>query len=314
MREGTSGADRASQGGMLLTLLLASALAQAPVRIESSVDGGPRDASWKYVRAGQRVELQVAGAPETVVDARWFELVPTTLAVDNTRPSFRFVPIAYDAVELSGCRGALRCAIPTASPGARAFQVELLLPGGEVRRSPGREAIELGGLGRKVHKIAVRRDDSYLGLLTELLGTPYIFGSSGVRGVFQPELLIGSDCADLVVYGLRRQGRAVRYTSTFGLETVAAKVATAAGPGEVRIGPGGVREGDLLHFPRTRHVGVLYEDRAPLGVLDDNDLILHTCWAKATVEPLSATGCASWPVRVLRPPPLEAGPGSSAAR
>lgn len=267
----------------------------APVQIESTVDHGRRDSSWKYVRVGQRVELH---APKLthIESLRWFELTPTTRAVDNTQPTFHFEAISYDRAELSACRDREGCAVDTTKPGPRAFQLELTLTNGERRASPGVEATEFGGLGRAVHKVIVRKDDSYLGFLTELLGTPYIFGSSGNGRLFQPDLLIGSDCADLVVYGLRRQGLRTRYTSSFGMEGIAAKQFTAVSPGDAR----GARVGDVLHFPNTRHVGVLYEDRPPVGVLDAGDLLLHTCWAPATIEPLSETSCASWPINVLR--------------
>lgn len=83
--------------------LLIALVAAAPLRVESSIDGGPADASWKYVRVNQRVELR---APQlTHVQAlRWFELVPTTHAVNNTAPSFHFEPIAYERRERLECR------------------------------------------------------------------------------------------------------------------------------------------------------------------------------------------------------------------
>lgn len=280
-------------------LLLFALLASAPLKIASSVDGGAPSTDWKYVRVNQAVELHappVRGARHL----RWFELVPTTRAVNNTEPSFHFEPLAYARRELPECRDQRRCPVATSAPGPRAFQLEATLQSGETRSSPGLEATELGGLGRDVHKIAIRKDDTYVGMLTELLGTPYIFGSSGDGRRFQPELLIGSDCADLVVYGARRQGRKIAYTSSYGLRTVAPKLRVAERSGE----GGEVREGDILHFPGTRHVGVLYEDRAPRGVLDDDDLIIHTCWAPATIERLRDTGCASWPVNVHRLEPL----------
>lgn len=72
------------------------------------------------------------------------------------------------------------------------------------------------------------------------------------------------------------------------------------GPTEGSAKATGVKPGDILHFPRTRHVAVLYEDRAPKGTLDDGDLIIHTCWAPATIEPMRSTSCASWPINVHR--------------
>jgi hypothetical protein len=190
--------------------------------------------------------------------------------------------------------------------------VEVTWPDGKVLSTPDETVRVVGGLGPKVHRITVRRDDSYLGHLTELFGTPYIFGSSGVGANHQTDLLIGSDCADLTVYGMRRLGAKVPYVSTWTIDQHAKEIAVAQesiggtahdrAKRPIAIGARGIREGDLLLFPRTRHVGVLYEDRAPKGVLDDGDLLLHTCWARPTVEPLNMTSCASYPMRVLRPP------------
>jgi hypothetical protein len=62
------------------------------------------------------------------------------------------------------------------------------------------------------------------------------------------------------------------------------------------------RAGDLVHFPGSRHVAILFEDREPKGVVDENDLILHTCWAPPTVQRMGDTDCVSRPYRVLRFP------------
>ena len=58
--------------------------------------------------------------------------------------------------------------------------------------------------------------------------------------------------------------------------------------------------GDLIHFPDSRHVAVLYEDRPPLGVLDASDLMIHTCWAPPKIEPIGSSSCGSFPWRLLR--------------
>jgi len=249
-------------------------------------------------------------------------------ALDNTRPSFHFEPVPYEATEIARCAGQPECDAdvePTKvasrgrpeGAGAMAFQVQLTLEDGARLASPGAEAVESGGLGRAVHKVAVRAADGYLGYLTELFDLPYIFGSDGPDGQHQADLLIGSDCADLAVYGARRAGLQIPYVSTWTLDQHAREVGRAVRSGggiardaagePLRIGPGALRPGDLLLFPGTRHVGVLYEDRDPKGVLDDGDLMLHTCWAPPAIERLADTGCASYPIRVLRFPPPPGG-------
>ena len=54
---------------------------------------------------------------------------------------------------------------------------------------------------------------------------------------------------------------------------------------------------------RTEQVlAVLFDDRPPLGVLDGNDVMLHTCWGPPKIEPIGSAECASLPWRVLRWP------------
>lgn len=289
---------------MVLALLLRLSLGTAP-QLLSSVDGAAPTAASKYVRLGQMVTLSArAGEGEL----RWYRLDPVDDAVDNTQPRFAFKQLRYARVELEACRNARQCPhevafahlarSPVAGTGTTTFVLEVESAAGARQATPGEDARVFGGLGPQVHRVTFRRDDSYVGHLTELFGTPYIFGSSGVGAQHQTDLLIGSDCADLAVYGQRRLGRKVPYVSTWTISDHAPLQAVVEAPGQ-RVA---AKEGDLLLFPRTRHVGVLYEDRPPKGVLGEEDLLLHTCWAKPTVEALSETGCASWPVRILRFP------------
>jgi hypothetical protein len=229
-------------------------------------------------------------APEAKGDWRWFELKPKEPYVDNTQPSFHFEQIHFEAVELTRCHGKATCeAVPPGLPelpgvGTVAYQ----LRDGD-RASPGIESTKWGGLTQDVHRVTLRLDDTYLGYVTELVGTPYIFGSAGPDGRNQTDLLIGADCADLAVYGQRRLGRRAEYVSTYTLDQQAPEV------------KGPVKKGDVLHFPSSRHVAVLWEDKPPIGVLDEGDLMLHTCWAPPKIEPIGQNpACASQPMRVLR--------------
>ncbi|MBI3184281.1 MAG: hypothetical protein HYZ28_19280 [Myxococcales bacterium] len=320
---------RAFTVAILPLLAAASPLAAAAkprLRLLSSVDGGPNSADWKYARVGQQVLLHAELTGANGASLRWFKLEPTVSAVDNTTPRFHFASIPYARTEIPACRGQATCpadvapsrlpevaAVPGA--GTMAFQVTASLPGGVELATAGLESVESGGLGRAVHRVTFRRDDSYLGYLTELFNTPYIFGSSGPPGRNQTDLLIGSDCADLAIYGRRRMGRVAEYTSSFGIDRQAPEVARALGldargvaldatgsPLRWNGGKAKVTAGDLLHFPSSRHVAVLYEDREPFDVLDSGDLMLHTCWAPPTVQPIGDSSCASTPIRVLRFP------------
>jgi len=261
-------------------------LLAAPLQIRTSVDGSKPVAGWVYARVGQKVVLHAppGGSPQ------WFRLEPVDPYVDNTTPSFHFAAIRFNAVELERCRGKQTCEVK--GPGLPGIEgvgtVAYQLRDGD-RATPGIEATKWGGLTKDVHRVTFRLDDSYLGYVTELAGTPYIFGSAGPDGRNQTDLLIGADCADLAVYGQRRLGRKAEYVSTYTLDRQAPEV------------KGPVQKGDVLHFPSSRHVAVLWEDKEPIGVLGENDLMLHTCWAPPTIEPIGANrACASEPMRVLR--------------
>lgn len=310
----------------MLWPILASTLA-ASVSIEAKVDGRAAPPGWVYARVGQRVELEAKLLGIRAKDVRWFKLEPTTTSTDNTQPRFHFEPIAYAAHELAACRGKLACPadvapeglppVPeVAGAGTMAFQVRVTPERGPELATPGLEATRRGGLSRAVMRVTFRTDDSYLGYLTELINTPYIFGSAGPDGDNQTDNLVGSDCADFAVYGRRRMGLKVAFTSSYDFDRVAPLRATATAldaagvargaDGQPLAFPAAARPGDVLHFPNSRHVGVLYEDRPPLGVLDDGDLMFHTCWAPPKIEPIrSAATCASLPWRVLRFPDVK---------
>src|SRR5690606_945827 len=148
-------------------------------------------------------------------------------------------------------------------------------------------------------------DDSYLGLLTEMYGQPYVWASAGLTDKsHQSERLEGSDCADLMVYGARRMGKQVPYTWTGGLPKVTKLLGagTRDAAGVYRDAAGTPlpypQNGDLVLFPR--HVGALFADRGQKGVLDDQDLVIHTLFDSPKEQAIADTGYAHYPVEVRR--------------
>jgi hypothetical protein len=304
-------------------VLLALVLAVSPsVKIVTSIDGAKAQPGWAYARLGQKVLMhaQVDGGKAKTV--RWSKLEPVVDSVDNTTPKFHFEPISYRATSIESCDDRLDCpadvtpsrlAVPPelAGTGNMAFQVKVTTESGDTLATPGLEARDVGGLAPSIHRVAIRRDDTYLGYLSELNGSPFIFGSAGPDGRNQTDRLLGADCADLAVYGRRRLGKGAQYTSTYHFDEQAPELVKATGldgdgratdkQGRVIVfGAKGVKPGDVLHFPGSRHVAVLFEDRPPLGVLDGNDVMLHTCWGPPKLEAIGSAECASLPWRVLR--------------
>lgn len=285
-------------------MLLALVLTAAPsLHLEARVDGGKPTAQWVYAKAGAKVTLEAVLRGAKAEHLQWFKLEPTTESTDNTTPSFHFADIAYVETELTSCADQSRCEVDVAPTklapvsalpgvGTMAFKVTVRTTDGATLSTPGLETTKYGGLTKSTFRVTLRRDDSLIGYASELLNTPYIFGSAGPDGRNQSDLLIGSDCADLVIYARRRSGKPATYTSSYDIDRQAPPLKPTQR----------ARAGDLVHFPSSRHVAILFEDRDPKGEVTEDDLILHTCWAPPTVQRLGDTNCASTPYRVLRFP------------
>lgn len=251
------------------------------------------------------------------VRIRWLRVEPDVAgrSFDNTAPSYHYdeIPYAETAVlEGVGQWSLLADPRPTLLPaggawvGTMRYKVEVTALGATAA-SPGATSRLLGGLGEDVARVTYlgERDDPYVSTLLGFFNQPYIWGSMGSSDRrHQTELFIGADCADLLTGAYRLwSGRDVpygwsgsyapggSYSKRWG--RIVSRAAQRAPDGVFRdgagravtVGPdGGVQVGDVLVLPR--HVGVLSEDRAPRGVLDDNDLVIHTLFAEPREEPL----------------------------
>jgi hypothetical protein len=288
--------------------------------IEAEI-GGKRtyfcDAAAVQLR-GRALRVEpLARAPQ--LDLAWRRIEPAQTSLSNTDSdggNFHFHAIEYQATAIDGAANVPALAAdvrPTLTPdhgngvGTMRYQVvvtqgarEIASAGVEARRGRGS-----GGLLDDVLRVSIRRDDTYLGYLTEMFGQPYIWASAGLSdATHQSERLEGADCADFVVYGARRAGKHVAYTWTGGLPVVTDLVATGTrGEDGVYRDRAGravpfTRRGDLLLFPR--HVGVLVEDRGTIGVLDDQDRIMHILFDSPKEQPIADCGYADKPVEVRR--------------
>jgi hypothetical protein len=266
---------------------------------------------------GKPVRVQpLAKAP--AVELRWNRIEPAAKSMTNgdTPAQFKFETIDYRATPIDDAtnRGAIAADVrPTLTPdhgkgvGTMRYQIVALQderviasPGPEARRGRG-----AGGVTDDVMRVSIRRDDSYLGFLTEMYGQPYIWASAGTTDRnHQSEHLEGSDCADFVVYGKRRMGGKQPYVWTGALPQHAKLLAAGdrAADGIYRDKAGDplpfTRIGDLVLFPR--HVGVLAVDRGTLGVLDDQDLMMHTLFDTPNEVPIADSGYADKPLELRR--------------
>lgn len=310
-----------------------SEIAITAVRIYASVDGAVATAGPVHARADQKVVLFAAleagghwysDAPlkgaRPLADAphaqlAWNRIEPAAADYSNEDATgFHFTQIDYRATPIDARGGSISPDVrPTLTPdhgngvGTMRYQLvvtegdrTLATPGSEARRGRGS-----GGLTDAVMRVSIRRDDTYLGYLTEMYGQPYIWASAGTTDAsHQSEHLEGSDCADFVVYGARRMGKKIAYTWTGGLPGVTKLLAsgTRGDDGVYRDDKGKplpfTKVGDLILFPR--HVGVLAEDRGIKGVLDDQDIMMHTLFDSPKEQPIADSGYAAKPVELRR--------------
>lgn len=265
---------------------------------------------------GKRIPARpLAEAPTH--ELAWKRIEPSEANISNgDAQTFHFELIDYRATAIDGA--ANRAAItpdvrPTLTPdhgngvGTMRFQLiatqgvrMIASPGPEARRGKGS-----GGVTDDVMRVSIRRDDTYLGYLTEMFGQPYIWGSAGLSDrTHESERLEGSDCADFVVYGARRMGAVIPYSWTGALPSVSKLLAsgTRGKDGIYRDAKGVAvpftRVGDLVLFPR--HVGALAEDRGTIGVLDDQDIMMHTLFDSPKAQAIADSGYADKPVEVRR--------------
>ena len=250
------------------------------VLVVDDAGGAPRAwASAPVVAIGGRrlTARPLADGPRA--ELRWSTIEPSVASLSNTASgAFRFERIPYAEVARPTWRGGQIAAdvrptlLPDRGSGVGTMRYRLTATiGGRTVATPGPEAPRArgaGGVGDEVHRVSLRRDDTALGYLTELFGQPYVWASAGTSDArHQSERLEGLDCADFVVYGRRRQGRAVAYSWTGALPRVTRLVArgTAGADGIYRDARGVPLPyptiGDSALFPR--HVGVLGQEIGP---------------------------------------------------
>lgn len=124
--------------------------------------------------------------------------------------------------------------------------------------------------GRILHRIAVRRDDSYIGYVTELIGVPFVYAPIYENGLgHQTDRGLGADCVATLIYGRRRLGEKIPYVSPKKLYEYTIRIANRNNVQDAHI-----RSADLLHF--GFQTAVISIDNPPIGKLSDNDKVIHS--------------------------------------
>jgi poly-gamma-glutamate synthesis protein (capsule biosynthesis protein) len=111
--------------------------------------------------------------------------------------------------------------------------------------------------------------------ISEQFGLPYLFGSGELseHSDTGPETNLGADCANFVIYALRRQGQRVPWSDPKQLRDDLELTARSAAPGTAKINAEDLDRGTIIHL--GTHVATVMEDRPPVGILDGNDLVGH---------------------------------------
>ena len=133
----------------------------------------------------------------------------------------------------------------------------------------------------EIYQIVYTKSEGYLGYLEELLNVPFVLSPEFLTEFgHQTDLRVATDCAELAIYGKRKQGMKVPY----------------CGPRRVKeylVKTDKIEKGIIIHF--GHQVSVLYEDRGIKNKIDGDDLLIHAYDLKAEIIPLKETNLHNTP-------------------
>lgn len=140
--------------------------------------------------------------------------------------------------------------------------------------------------------LARYKDRSFPGLMTAAMNLPYIFGATLLTEPKRPRL--GSDCSSLIVEAARLGGTPMSDANPGKLSSLLKKVATIDGfssegkflsqGAPVHLTKNQMNQGLILHL--GNHVAVLYSDLPPIGILNEEDQVIHQLEDKAQIIPV----------------------------
>jgi Bacterial capsule synthesis protein PGA_cap len=250
---------------------------EAP-QLHLQVKGGlcSTDNVWR-IPADEHTEIELTTEPWTTKPEKieWFALTPkylrcnlTDLSIDQvgfvanaaSRPAWTELPIGHhdSVLPITKIDNLFDRQLHCGSLRLRARAVV----DGKIRETPVLELRRFLGSG-------------FRAAVTEQFGLPYLFGSGELseNSNTGPETNLGADCANFVVYALRRQGQRVPWSDPKRLRDHLDLVARSAALGTAKISAEDLNRGTIVHL--GTHVAAIIEDRQPVGILDQNDLVAH---------------------------------------
>ena len=142
-----------------------------------------------------------------------------------------------------------------------------------------------------VLEIRVREKEGFLGSLSEQLGTPYVFGIGKLHldGESGPETLLGSDCANFLIYAWRKNGHLLPWCNPDQLKShlqpLSPQNHTHSKTSRPHFDTGLISSGLVIHA--GNHVAILWKDLGQPGILEPQDLIIHHLGGFPEIIPLS---------------------------
>jgi Bacterial capsule synthesis protein PGA_cap len=234
------------------------------------------DDVWR-VPADDSADIQLVVEPWIVKPEKieWFALTPKFLRCNLTDLSAAQVGFVANAAPRPAWNDV---AIDCHDPVLPVTKIENLfdpkLHCGSVRL---RARAVVDGKVRETPVMELRRfiGSGFRAALTEQFGLPYLFGSGELSGASDtgPETTLGADCANFVVYALRLQGQRIPWSDPKQLRQRLDLIARSTKPGTLRITAADLQRGTIVHL--GTHVAAVIEDRNPVCILDENDVVAH---------------------------------------
>lgn len=165
----------------------------------------------------------------------------------------------------------------------------------------------------KIIQVVYRENDTYLGILKELMNTPFVYVPKYLKGLHQTDERIGSDCAEFAIYGMRRLGYEIPYCGPNNIYKYANEVVSSQiyldkndlcklyreeSMDLVKVNEEGIQPGDIIHF--GEQVSIFYDDKGIVGVLDGEDLLIQSYYNEPEIVSIENSGFYGYPIKVYR--------------
>jgi hypothetical protein len=248
----------------------------AQLRLEVKNVQQSTDGIWR-VPSAESYDVELVAEPWMTKPERveWFALVPRFIRCNVTELSPDRVGFVRDAVPRPAWN---EIRLPFNEPTLPGDKIDNLFDRqfhcGSIRL---RARALVDGKVRETPALEIRRSvgTGFRAAITEQFGLPYVFGSGGLADEANtgPETGVGADCANFIVYALRRQGFRIPWSDPKQLRRHVDLVQASIAPGFAHFTADELERGLIVHL--GSHVAAVMEDRAPFGVLNENDLVAH---------------------------------------